>query len=57
MWIRERSHGCDDGDEKFYGAFFIQDRTGGLFVLGDSKVAQSMFIAAAVTKVWRCVHL
>jgi hypothetical protein len=34
-----KSHGCDDGDEKFYGSFFIQDRTGGLFVLGDSKVA------------------
>jgi len=34
-----KTHGCDDGDEKFYGSFFIQDRTGGLFVLGDSKVA------------------
>jgi len=34
-----KSHGCDDGDEKFYGSFFIQDGTGGLFVLGDSKVA------------------
>jgi len=34
-----KTHGCDDGDEKFYGSFFIQDGTGGLFVLGDTKVA------------------
>jgi hypothetical protein len=34
-----KSHGCDGGDEKFYGSFFIQDKTGGIFVLGDSKVA------------------
>ena len=34
-----KTHGCDGGDEKFYGSFFIQDRTGGIFVLGDSKVA------------------
>jgi len=35
-----KSDGCDrDSDEKFYGSFFIQDKTGGIFVLGDSKVA------------------
>ena len=28
-----------DSDEKYYGSYFIQDRTGGYFVLGDSKVA------------------
>lgn len=26
-------------DEKYYGSYFIQDATGGIFVLGDSKVA------------------
>lgn len=30
--------GCD-GEEKYYGNFFLQDGSGGLFVLGDSKVA------------------
>lgn len=30
--------GCD-GEEKYYGNFFLQDASGGLFVLGDSKVA------------------
>jgi hypothetical protein len=30
--------GCD-GDEKYYGSYFIEDATGGFFVLGDSKVA------------------
>lgn len=35
-----KSDGCDsDSDEKYYGSYFIQDRTGGIFVLGDSKVA------------------
>ena len=35
-----KSRGCDrDSDEKFYGSYFIQDGAGGLFVLGDSKVA------------------
>jgi len=35
-----KTSGCDwDSDEKYYGSFFIQDRTGGLFVLGDTKVA------------------
>lgn len=28
-----------DSDEKFYGSYFIEDATGGVFVLGDSKVA------------------
>ena len=30
--------GCD-GDEKYYGSYFIQDNSGGIFILGDSKVA------------------
>lgn len=35
-----KSSGCDwDSDEKYYGSFFVQDRTGGVFVLGDTKVA------------------
>lgn len=33
-----KTSGCVD-DEKYYGSFFIQDKTGGFFVLGDSKVA------------------
>lgn len=28
-----------DSDEKYYGSYFIQDSSGGIFVLGDSKVA------------------
>ena len=33
--------GCDrDTEEKYYGSFFIQDASGGMFVLGDSKLAQ-----------------
>ncbi len=28
-----------DSDEKYYGSYFIEDETGGFFVLGDSKVA------------------
>lgn len=28
-----------DSDEKYYGSYFLQDETGGFFVLGDSKVA------------------
>jgi hypothetical protein len=33
--------GCDgDSSEKYYGSFFIQDASGGMFVLGDSKLAQ-----------------
>jgi hypothetical protein len=34
-----KSYGCEYDDEKYYGSYFIEDRTGGLFVLGDSKVA------------------
>lgn len=35
-----KTQGCDrSSDEKYYGSYFIQDDTGGLFVLGDSKVA------------------
>lgn len=34
-----KTHGCTRDDEKYYGSYFIEDRTGGLFVLGDSKVA------------------
>ena len=33
-----KTRGCD-GDEKYYGSYFIEDATGGVFVLGDSKVA------------------
>ncbi len=28
-----------DADEKYYGSYFIEDASGGVFVLGDSKVA------------------
>lgn len=28
-----------DSDEKYYGSYYIQDRSGGFFVLGDSRVA------------------
>ena len=31
--------GCNRGDEKYYGNYFIEDDSGGLFVVGDSKVA------------------
>ena len=35
-----KTNGCDRAsDEKYYGSYFIQDATGGVFVLGDSKVA------------------
>ena len=35
-----KTSGCDRvSDEKYYGSYFIQDATGGVFVLGDSKVA------------------
>jgi len=33
-----KSSSCD-GDEKYYGSFFIEDSTGGIFVLGDTKVS------------------
>ncbi len=34
-----KTEGCDGDDEKYYGSYFIQDASGGIFVLGDSKVA------------------
>lgn len=35
-----KTSGCSyDSDEKYYGSYFIEDDTGGFFVLGDSKVA------------------
>jgi hypothetical protein len=39
-----KTSGCQpdqsvDEDEKYYGSYFIQDASGGYFVLGDSKVA------------------
>lgn len=34
-----KTYGCDNGDEKYYGNYFIEDSTGGAFILGDSKVA------------------
>jgi len=53
MWVMATIHpryyfktdGCStqadagDSDEKYYGSFFIEDGSGGMFVLGDSKVA------------------
>lgn len=35
-----KTSGCGgESDEKYYGSYFVQDATGGLFVLGDSRVA------------------
>lgn len=35
-----KTQGCDRGsDEKYYGNYFVEDQTGGIFVLNDSKVA------------------
>jgi hypothetical protein len=35
-----KTSGCDSAsDEKYYGSYFIGDDTGGVFVLGDSRVA------------------
>lgn len=35
-----KTNGCDaTSDEKYYGSYFIEDATGGVFVLGDSRVA------------------
>lgn len=34
-----KTAGCNNGDEKYYGSFFVEDDTGGVFVLGDSKAA------------------
>jgi hypothetical protein len=33
-------NGCGRDDEKYYGSFFIEDASGGLFVLGDTKLAE-----------------
>jgi len=33
-----KTDGCDGDEEKYYGSFFVQDASGGVFVLGDSKV-------------------
>lgn len=35
-----KSNGCGNDDEKFYGSYFIEDDTGGMFVLADSRVAK-----------------
>lgn len=34
-----KTNGCTLNDEKYYVSYFIQDRTGGMFVLGDGRVA------------------
>jgi hypothetical protein len=35
-----KTDGCtQSSEEKYYGSFFLQDRTGGVFVLGDTKLA------------------
>ncbi|MBA2321601.1 MAG: hypothetical protein H0V89_10640, partial [Deltaproteobacteria bacterium] len=34
-----KTDGCDGDEEKYYESYFVQDATGGVFVLGDSKVA------------------
>lgn len=53
MWVMVTLHpryyfktdGCEnqavegDSEEKYYGSFFAEDNSGGIFVLGDSKVA------------------
>jgi hypothetical protein len=31
--------GCDRAEEKYYGNYFLEDDSGGVFVVGDSKVA------------------
>ncbi len=37
-WYMKLS-GCNRAEEKYYGNWFIEDATGGIFVVGDSKVA------------------
>lgn len=37
-WYMKLS-GCNRAEEKYYGNWFIEDATGGVFVVGDSKVA------------------
>ncbi len=34
-----KARGCDRDDEKYYGSYYLEDDSGGLFILGDSKVA------------------
>ena len=34
-----KTSGCTSDDEKYYGSYFVQDATGGILILGDSKVA------------------
>jgi hypothetical protein len=34
-----KTDGCDQDAEKYYGSFFLQDASGGIFVLNDSKVS------------------
>lgn len=36
--VYRKIEGCD-GDEKYYGSFWMEDATGGVFVLGNTKVA------------------
>lgn len=36
--VYRKIEGCD-GDEKYYGSFWMEDASGGIFVLRDSKVA------------------
>lgn len=36
--VYRKIEGCD-GDEKYYGSYWLEDASGGLFVLRDSKVA------------------
>jgi hypothetical protein len=31
--------GCNRGEEKYYGNWFIEDDTGGMFIVGDTRVA------------------
>lgn len=54
-----KSNGCytepGDNDEKFYGSYFVQDASGGFFVLGDSKVAH-FDVGARVTLTVRAVR-
>ncbi len=57
--VYRKIEGCaPDGaqsDEKYYGSYFLEDRTGGIFVLRDSKVAP-FDIGARVTLRVRAVR-
>jgi hypothetical protein len=35
-----KSDGCTSDDEKFYGSYFLEDDTGGVFVLGDTRISR-----------------